>query len=256
MPDARVVLHQFPYSHYNEKARWGLDWKGIPHRRASHLPGPHALRIRRLSGQSATPVLCVDKEVIAGSANVLAALERRFPERPLYPADPALRDRALALERWLDVEVGPAVRSALFSVLIEEPDYLCRLFSTGQRPAVQRLYRAAFPLTRGVMARANGVNDPRGVERAFEITRQALDRVAREIGPSGQLAGESFGVADLGAASLLAPLVSPAHPDMALPRPMPARLAAFLGGWASHPAATWVLDQYARHRAPSRAAAA
>jgi len=27
------VLWHFPISHYNEKARWALDWKGIPHLR-------------------------------------------------------------------------------------------------------------------------------------------------------------------------------------------------------------------------------
>ncbi len=32
------VLWHFPISHYNEKARWALDWKGIPHvRRALAL---------------------------------------------------------------------------------------------------------------------------------------------------------------------------------------------------------------------------
>ena len=25
------VLWHFPISHYNEKARWALDWKRIPH---------------------------------------------------------------------------------------------------------------------------------------------------------------------------------------------------------------------------------
>jgi hypothetical protein len=51
------TLHQFLGSHFNEKARWGLDWKCAPHRRVSHLPGPHMLKIRRMTGQTATPVL-------------------------------------------------------------------------------------------------------------------------------------------------------------------------------------------------------
>jgi glutathione S-transferase len=57
MDPARVVLHQFVASHYNEKARWALDWKGVAHRRITYFPGPHALAMRRLSGQTATPVL-------------------------------------------------------------------------------------------------------------------------------------------------------------------------------------------------------
>jgi hypothetical protein len=107
-----IVLHQFPASHFNEKARWALDWKGLPHRRASYLPGPHAPRIRRLTGQTATPVL------------------------------------------------------------------------------------------------------------------------------------------ELCCAALLAPLASPAHPDMALPEPMPPRVRAFLDRWRDHPGTRWVHERYAGHRGP------
>jgi glutathione S-transferase len=252
---ALPVLHQFPFSHYNEKARWGLDWKGVRHRRVTHLPGLHVRPLRRLSGQTATPVLVLDGTAIPGSAAILAALERRFPERPLLPEDPALRERALGLQRRFDEEFGPAVRTAVFSVLLDEGGFLCRSFSTGQREPVRWLYRAAFPLTRPLMAKANGVTDPAAVERAFARTEEALDLVAREAGPSGQLAGEAFSIADLAAAALLAPLVEPAHPDMARPQPPPARFAAFLARWEGHPGAGWVLAQYARHRPPPCAVA-
>jgi glutathione S-transferase len=249
------VLHQFPFSHFNEKARWGLDWKGVAHRRQCHLPGPHAFAIRRLSGQTATPVLRLDGEVIAGSACILEALEERFPERPLLPEDPTLRRRALEIQSSFDAEVGPAVRTAIFSVLIDEPDYVCRMFAGPHPLPVRAFYRASFPLARGRIARGNGVTSREAVERAFERARQALDRVAKEVGPEGQLAGASFSVADLACAALLAPLVDVEHPDMALPRPLPERFEAVRARWADHPAAAWVREQYACHR-PSAPATA
>jgi glutathione S-transferase len=251
MSDAKVVLHQFPASHFNEKARWGLDWKGVPHRRVHYLPGPHFPQIRRLSGQTSTPVLVLDGQVIAGSARILDALERRFPERPLYPADPELRSRALEIQQRFDREVGPAVRTAAFSAMIDEADYVCRLFSAPQPAWKRTLYRAAFPLVKPLMARGNGVTDPRGVERAFEATREALDFVAKQVDRTGYLAGDAFSVADLCAAALLAPLVGPGHPDMARPTPVPPRVQEFAARWAGHPAAQWVLAQYERHRPPS-----
>ena len=55
-----IVLHQFPYSHYNEKVRWALDLKRVPHRRRSVLPGPHMAQVRRLTGRTQTPVLVLD----------------------------------------------------------------------------------------------------------------------------------------------------------------------------------------------------
>ena len=47
---ADPVLWQFKYSHYNEKARWALDFKRIPHRRRSLLPGLHIPPILWMTG--------------------------------------------------------------------------------------------------------------------------------------------------------------------------------------------------------------
>jgi len=245
---ASVVLHQFRGSHFNEKARWGLDWKAIPHRRVTYLPGPHLLWIRILSGQSATPVLELAGERIAGSARILAALDARFPERPLIPRDPDLRRRALEIQSEFDAEVGPAVRSVLFSGLIHEPAHLQRIFARGKSAPVRLLYRASLPLARGVIGRANGAIDPEQVERARARTWQALDFVEKHVGPSGYLVGDSFTVADLCCASLLALLVNPDHPDMRSPEPIPESIRALRAGFADHPVLRWVLEQYARHR--------
>jgi len=68
-------LFQFEFSHFNEKARWAFDWKRVPHRRQSYLPGFHMLPIMRLSGQRAVPVVRVDGRVIAGSASIVDWLE-------------------------------------------------------------------------------------------------------------------------------------------------------------------------------------
>jgi glutathione S-transferase len=251
MPDAPVVLHQFLRSHFNEKARWALDWKRVPHTRRTYLPGPHLPALRRLSGQSATPVLAIGGEVVTGSAAIVDALERRFPERPLYPEDPALRERALGIQRRFDEEVGPAARTALFSVLLQEPGYLCGGFAARHPAFARALYRASFPLTRGPIARANRVSGAAAVARAFERARAGLDFVAREAGPGGQLAGERFSVADLAGAALLSLLANPEHPDMPLPAPRPARVDDFLARFADHPGTRWVHTQYARHRPAS-----
>jgi glutathione S-transferase len=143
------------------------------------------------------------------------------------------------------------VRTALFSVWIDEPDNLCATFSLPKPALVRWLYRAAFPLAKGMIAKGNGVTDPANVARSFEITREALDFVAKESAATGRLAGPAFSVADLACAALLAPLVDVPHPDMAKLRPLPERIEAFLARWASHPGAQWVLAQYAQHRPPS-----
>lgn len=243
-----VCLHQFLYSHFNEKARWALAYKRVPHRRQSYLPGPHIPKLRRLSGQTQTPVLTLDDEVVAGSAAIIDRLERDHPEPALYPSDPALRAEALALQTRFDTTVGPATRTALFSVLVDEGGYLTRMFARDASTPARLAYRATFPLARRLIARANGVTDPDNVTRAFEITRQTLDEVADRTTATGYLCGSAFSVADLTAAALLAPLAVLDHPDMARPQPVPKAMADFYARWQDHPALYWIRDQYARHR--------
>ncbi len=246
-----IVLHQFSASHFNEKARWGLALKGVDHERVSHLPGPHIPAIRRLSGQTQTPVLVQDGEVVAGSAAILDRLEAGWPEPRLYPEDPAAKAEALELQARFDAEVGPAVRTALFSVLVNEGGFLCRIFARDKPRLARGLYRASFPLARPLIAKGNGVVDPANVERAFARTAEALDLVAKRTSATGYLVGDEFTIADLTAAALLAPLADLDHPDMAKPRPMPASVVAFLGAYAEHPATLWVKATYARHRPTS-----
>ena len=107
VPRAQMItLHQFEFSHFNDKARWALTWKGLEHKRISYLPGPHMPAIRRLSGQNQTPVLSLDDEVIAGSASIIDRLEQLHPEPALYPQDPQQRKAALDWQQRYDETVG------------------------------------------------------------------------------------------------------------------------------------------------------
>lgn len=254
-----ITLLQFRYSHYNEKARWALDYKGVPHQRVTLLPGPHMPTMRKLTGQTKTPALNVDGEYIAGSARIIDELERRFPEPPLYPADPALRARALDLQAWLDAELGPQIRLAMFSMILDDGGYICNMFAEG-RPLWQRgFYRATYPFAKGLIKKGNGVTSQEAIDRAFAVTRAAFDRIVAETGPSGYLAGDNFSVADLTAAALSAAAANPANSTMARPEPMPQAMRDWLGLWCDHPAVAWVQDIYRKHRGgsaetPARAA--
>ncbi|MGH0038512.1 MAG: glutathione S-transferase family protein [Myxococcota bacterium] len=254
-----LELFQFPHSHFNEKARWGLDWKQLPHVRTSLLPGPHALRVRRLCGGTETPVLRVggrEGAVVAGSAAILAELERLKPEPRLWPEDPADAARALEVQSFFDEEVGPPLRRAAFSLMIDHPDYLCGMFAGERSAPVRWLYRASFPLARGMMSASMGLDDPRAVEEGFATVRRALGLVVEEAGPEGYLAGPRFSVADLTAASLLAPVADPPGSPMERPRPLPAGFGSWLEELAGHPGVAWVRGIYRKHRPTSSSALA
>src|SRR5262245_7940198 len=110
------LLWHIPLSHYSEKARWALDYKGIAHRR--RVLGPNYLvRAWRATGQGKLPILWLDGRAIADSTRIIAALEERYPEPPLYPSDAAARQRALVLEDNLDETLSPALRAAIVTPL-------------------------------------------------------------------------------------------------------------------------------------------
>ena len=243
-----LTVHQFAASHFNEKVRWALDYKGLPHKRETYLPGPHFPVIKKLSGgPSTTPLLQHDAGYISGSAAIIDWLESRFPEPALLPADTALRAKALALQTRFDATVGPATRTLLFDVLLNEPDYLCDTFSAS-KPWLKRLaFRATFPAAKGFIRKGNGVF-PDNIAKSRHITQTALDEVAAGVERTGYLVGSHFSVADLCAASLLAPLTNIRHPDMQRIEPMPVSVQEFLAQWADHAAIAWVHQIYARHR--------
>src|ERR1043166_1703956 len=118
------TLWQITISHYNEKARWALDCKGIDHVRRAPLPGMHIPIALWLTGGAhfTFPVLELDGKRIGDSTAVIAALEERYPEPALYPEDPAERARALELEDFFDEEAGPYMRQAIFHELVNEPE--------------------------------------------------------------------------------------------------------------------------------------
>jgi glutathione S-transferase len=243
------VLWQFKASHFNEKARWALDWKGIRHERRSLLPGPHVPVIMMKTGQKQVPVLQLDGQLIPDSTRIIAELERRFPERPLYPADPTARERALALEEFFDTELGPHVRRCVFHAALPETDFIVDLFGTGFSTMARTMYRASFPLTRTVMRLDMGITDD-GNARSLERLGAVLDRLEQELQPSGYLVGDAFTVADLAAAALMTPLTFPAEYPYPTP-PLPPSVRAFQARFEGRRGFTWARDVYRRHRGAS-----
>ena len=243
-----IELLQFPYSTFNEKARWALDYKGVVHSRRNLLPGPHAPTIKRLTGATTTPVVRFGSEHIGGSARIIDELERRFPEPALYPSDPALRDEALALQRWVDDEIGPRTRRCILQSIIGDATYTTRLFGEGQRPAMCWFYRTTFPLARSLIRKGNGISGPQSLADGDAAMREALDLVVARTQGSGYLVGDAFSVADLALAAILAGATNPPNSEMDRPEPRPAALDAWTAQWSEHPGMHWVLDMYRRHR--------
>jgi glutathione S-transferase len=59
--------------------------------------------VETVSGQALVPVLVADGEVVRDSPVILAWLERRYPEPPLYPAEPARRAEVQVFLDWFNL---------------------------------------------------------------------------------------------------------------------------------------------------------
>jgi glutathione S-transferase len=245
-------LYQFAFSHYNEKARWTLDWKRVPHRRRSLLPGPHRPVIQKLTGQAQVPVLHWDDDLVVGSDRIVDYVERRSPSAPLYPAGENARREALELARWFDDEVGGPIRLAFFHDFLCDGGYAVRCFTSTAVPAARAAYRAVFPLIRVVMRRDMKI-DAAGAAHGIARTKEALDLVAKRAGVDGYLVGETFTVADLTAASLLSPAVLPKESPVPVHEPRSPALLRWLERFAGHPGGDWVNEVFRKHRGVSSA---
>ena len=144
MSDSLPTLWHIELSHFSEKARWALAYKGVEHRRRAPLPGMHipvALFLTRGTHKT-FPIIQIDGRTIADSTDVIAALEDRFPEPPLYPADPEQRRRALELEDFFDEELGPHVRRLGFHELRKDPERMKALMARTAPGPLTRARRA------------------------------------------------------------------------------------------------------------------
>jgi glutathione S-transferase len=96
------VLYDNPFSPFARKVRMVLDHKGLRYEAVDALVPEARDRLASVNPRLEVPVLDDDGVVVVNSADIVAYLEHRYPERPVYPADPALRVRARAWERRAD----------------------------------------------------------------------------------------------------------------------------------------------------------
>ena len=245
------TLWHFPVSHYNEKVRWALDYKRVPHRRETRFLDymPRAFLATR---QLRLPIVFFEGEAVADSTKIIAELEQRNPEPRLYPTDADELKKALALEDALDEGVGPAVRTFIVGEAWERDSRgTIDLLATGIPDASTRLAKAIAPVMRANYLWRHRINAKTRAVAKDQIL-SALDQVEQSLGPSGHLVADSFTVADLTAAALLSPLVRPVESQYPIDEALvPEAVLEFADAIASRAAIRWVSDIYRRYRGTS-----
>ncbi|HEX8204796.1 MAG TPA: glutathione S-transferase family protein [Solirubrobacteraceae bacterium] len=249
MANGQVRLWHLPSSHFSEKVRWALEYKRIGHTR--HLPRavPHFVVARLLTGGETTtfPVLQIGGETIGDSTAIIAELERRWPEPPLYPLDPADRERALAIEDWFDTNLGRDIRVLALGAVTQDPPRL-RQLSGRHIPWNFRPFPDVWAkLFATTVTQRYGLDRPGRAEQARAGVVASFDRLERELDGGEYLVGDAFSVADLAAASHFYWLLQPPEGPRIVDR-LPEPLAEFMATFEDREGYRWVLEMYRRHR--------
>ncbi len=248
----KPVLWQIEVSHYSEKARWALEHKGIDHVRRTPLPGMHipiALFLTR-GGQPTFPVLQMDGRTIGDSTAIVAALEAKHPDRPLYPSKPDERERALELEDWFDENLGPHARLLPFHDLIQEPELFAKIAAESVPGPLGRAKPVVGAYARTYTSLRWGADSDEDAERAREAIVAALDKLEAELaqGDGEFLVGDRLSVADVTAASLFYPVVIPPEGPLSPDLPRPPAFDSFRDELSDRPGYRWVEETFRKHR--------
>ncbi|HEX2734297.1 MAG TPA: glutathione S-transferase family protein [Polyangiaceae bacterium] len=206
------LLYVFTVSHFCEKARWALDYKGIGYQLRTVLPGPHRLTVPKLAPTSRVPVLVDGATTLQDSGPIIDYIDELHEQRALTPSDPALRSEAVEWEEYLDVELGEAVRRYLYRFALSAPGFVGPLYVQDgpwwARPFYTFMLRPVIAAAAKMYLRPteSGADDLRRIRAVFT-------RADQRLAEHRYLVGDEFTRADLTFAALAAPILRPAgHP--------------------------------------------
>ena len=190
------TLYVIPGSHPSRTALMMLDLKGIAFRRVDLIPvvSKVVLRGARYPGVT-VPALKIDGRRVQGSREIARELDRRVPEPPLFPSDPAARAEVEEAEWWGELILQPVARRILWNALRRDRAPLAS-YSEGARLGIPvgLAVRTAAPIV-ALSARFNEASDD-NVRADLAALPGMLQRIDDWI-VSGVLVGEPPNAADL-----------------------------------------------------------
>ncbi|TCK18734.1 glutathione S-transferase [Thiogranum longum] len=240
-----LTLYQFPISHYCEKVRWALEYKGLAYTKIDLLPGFHVKTVKKIAAKQEVPVLVHDGRVVQNSSDIITYLDKTFPDRPLTPGSAELEEQALRWEAYVDENIGPQIRVYCYHYFLDRTDIVLPMLTHGQAWHRKMMFRLAFPKVREAMRKFMRINE-RTAGISLEKVTGAVDKLHAQLEQSRFLAGDKFSRADLAAAALLAPFIRPEKYGITWPEAFPEEMASAVN--ALGPGLDWVEAVYRDYR--------
>jgi len=245
----RPLMISIPFSHFCEKARWGLERAGIDFEEEGHLPIFHVRAVRRIGGARSVPTLRTPEGVLNDSTEILLwADERAAPEKKLYPEAAEARQEVLALEDWFDNRLGPDARRWVYSFVLPDRGILREIAAQGVPAWELRWLMFGLPLARALMRRGMRIYPPQ-VARSLATLHETFDKIGERLADGRRfLVGDRLTAADITFASLAAPVVMPEqYPSPAIER-FPHKIQDEIRWFQAHAAGRFVARLYTEER--------
>jgi len=97
-----LTLSYSALSPFCRKVRMAMEYKGLAFELA---PGDHVTEVAAFNPRAEVPVLVDGDVVVCNSPDILAYLDRKFPQYPLYPAEPRAFAQVRDWERMSDTQL-------------------------------------------------------------------------------------------------------------------------------------------------------
>jgi len=137
-----ITLYDNAFSPFARKVRLVLDHKGLAYDVVDGLRRQSHDVLAAVNGRVEVPVLVHDAVTVANSSDIVAYLERVFPERPVYPASHSEWARARAWERCSDTVVDPILIDISYWVWAERHDAMPEGLLDAARKDLAEVYAA------------------------------------------------------------------------------------------------------------------
>jgi len=244
-----ITLYQFQFSHFCEKVRWALDYKGLPYIPKNLLPGLHTKVARRLAPRSCLPIIVDSGTVVQDSTSIITFLDNKYPDRPLTPRDAQEAKEALAWEEYLDDEIGVPVRLWFYYHALPDRDCALRFLLEGAPWYGRPLFTLIYPKVRAAMVALMNIHaEP--ARQSEERLLAALDKLDGAVKERRFLVGDRFSRADLTACALLRRHCAAGKSSADIAAAVPAPVYALREAHEARLFVSWVREIYRSHRHP------
>jgi glutathione S-transferase len=246
-----LELYQFELSHFSEKVRLVLDYKGLAYRKIEVVPGMGQLDLFRISGQRQVPVLKDGNTVVADSTAIALYLDKTYPDRPIIPTNPQQKANCLLLEQWADNSIGIKGRTILLESL-KSSSLRTSILPVGTPDVLKNLIGSIPTEAIDVLGLGLGFT-PDSMKAAKAEMHRSLDSICLLLSQNScaYLTGDTPTLADLTVAGLSLLLKIPDGPYLNIPHQLKGK---GVPGFADNPDYdlffTWRDKLYADFRKP------